>query len=160
MVPAWYSATVKGPRPQLRPCLLAGAASRKRICCGRGHIGRPEVPSFGQRALPDQGHVLPRCAAIRSCHRCHSARTANPETKCVGREISLRKIRSATVKRRRCSTDNQRLSSDGSAGISNCGILGRRVGSSGFSISPDWLDPETRKEADSMKARYNENPEE
>ena len=160
MVPAWYSPTVKGPRPQLRFCLLAGAALRKRTCCGRGHNDRPEVPSFVQRAPPDQGHVLARCVAIRSCRRFRSARTTNPETKCVAREISLRKIRSATVKRRRGSTDNQRLSSDGSAGISNYGMLDRRVGSPGFSISPDWLNPESRKEADSMKARYNENPKE
>lgn len=160
MVRAWYSASVTDPRPQLHFCLLSGAALRKRTCCGRGHNDRPEVPSFVQRALPDQRHVPPRCVAIRSCRRFGSARTTNPETKCVGSEISLRKIRSATVKRRRSSTDNQQLSSDGSAGVSNCGMLDRRVGSSGFSISPDWLDPETGKEADSKKARYNENPKE
>src|SRR5438874_10832812 len=100
--------------------------------------------------MPGPGHAPPRCAAIPGCRRFRSGHTACPEKECGVREISPRKIRNATAERHRCSADSQRLTGAASAGISNCDRLDKRVPSPESSIPPEWLDAETRKEADSM----------
>jgi hypothetical protein len=153
MVPAWYSKTFTGSKPPLLSFLLAGAASGRGICCGRARNETPAIREAGQWRMPGPGHAPPRCAAIRGCRRFRSGHTACPERECGVREISPRKIRNATAGRHRCLEGSQRLTGGASAGISSCGMLDKRVPSPRSSISPEWLDPETRKGTDSMPGK-------
>lgn len=160
VVPAWYLKIVTDSRPRLPFCLLAGAALGKRICCGRARNERPTLPGTSRCPRSVREHAPGRCAAIPGCRKSRNERRANPEAECGVREISLRKIHTAMAEHRQCLADSQGLCGAGIAGNSNCGTLDKRVGSPGFSISLIGWDPETRKEADSMLARYNENPKE
>lgn len=136
-----HSARAYDSTPRLPFCLLAGAASRKRICSGRERNEKQVIRAAARRSRPGRAHAPRRCAAIPDCRISGSGHRANPETERGGREISLRKTRTATARRRRCQADSQRLSCAGSAGISNCDTLGKRTRSLGSSISPGWLDP-------------------
>lgn len=136
------------------PCSLhGGAALGKRTCYGKGRSGRPGGLECGRKERFDPGHTLRRCVAIQGSRRGRSVHTASLEAECGAREISLRKTRTATARCRRCSADSPGLYGDGIAGDSNCGTPGKRVGSPGFSFSPDWLATKTRKEADSMAGK-------
>jgi hypothetical protein len=153
VVPAWYSKTFSGSKPPLLSFLLAGAASERRTCSGRVRNETPAIREAAQWRMPAPGHAPPRCAAIPSCRRFRSGHTACPEKVCGVREILPHKTRNATAERHRCLEDSQRLIGGASAEISSCGMLDKRVPSPGFSISLECLDPETRKEADSISGK-------
>ena len=154
------SETFHRSRPQLLSCRLPGAALRKRTCSGTARSGMQVFRGAGRGWTSHPGRAPPRCAAVPHCRRFRNAHTADRETECGVREISLRRIRNATAERRRRSTDSQRLSAAGSAGISYCDTLDKQARSPGFSVSPKWLGRETRKKQTLCQARYNENPKE
>ena len=90
----WYGTPTRSA-PSRPHALLASLAARRKICAGKAHIAAQVFPKYAPVSMSRLARTPRRFAAVQDFHKSGSARKKGCGVAQRGREIALRRIRSA-----------------------------------------------------------------